>query len=77
MVWFPIEGDGNPSIDTNLDTHCFWIPIVGWMTTNHIPCFDRGIYGCVLKRCMPSEWPIHSGRSVGAGELEGTTADAE
>ena len=20
-------------------------PVVGWMTTNHIPCFDRGTYG--------------------------------
>ena len=22
MVWFPIEGDGHPNIDTDLDTHC-------------------------------------------------------
>ena len=43
--WSPIEGDGHPTIDTDLDTHFFKIPIVGWMTINQIPCFDRGTYG--------------------------------
>ena len=36
MVWFPIEEDGHPTIDTDLDTHFFRIPIVGWMTIDHI-----------------------------------------
>ena len=22
MVWFPLEGDGHPTIDTDLDTYC-------------------------------------------------------
>ena len=44
MVWFPIEEDGHPTIDTDLDTHFFRIPIVGWMTIDHIPCFDCGTY---------------------------------
>ena len=41
-TWFSIERDGHPTIDTDLDTNFFKIPIVGWMTLNHIPCFDRG-----------------------------------
>ena len=51
MVWFPIEGDGHPTIDTDLDTHLFRILIVGWMTINHIPCFDRGTYEKVTQDC--------------------------
>ena len=34
MVWFPIEGDGHPTIDTDLDTH-FCRIFMGWMTINH------------------------------------------
>ena len=38
----PMLVDGNQS--TNRDSHCIRIPIMGWMTINHIPCFDQGTY---------------------------------
>ena len=38
LVWFPMEGDGHPTIDTgcgtDLDPHFSRIPIVRWMTIN-------------------------------------------
>ena len=49
MVWFPRMRWS--SMDADLDSHyltIFWSPTVGWMTLNHIPCFDRGTYGDLI-----------------------------
>ena len=44
MVWFPIEGDGHPTIDTDLDTR--YKDSYGGMDDHKPfqPCFDRGTY---------------------------------
>ena len=64
MVWFPIEGDGNPSIDTNLDTHYFWIPIVGWMTTNHIYIYTM-FWPRHIWMCFKTVYALRMANSLG------------
>ena len=42
MVWFPIEGDGHPTIDTDLDTQ-YKDSYSVINDKKHIPCF--GLHG--------------------------------